>query len=136
MASGSWQTGRHGAGPPNERETDPVLQRFRKIRSDQSGFTLTELLIVIVILGVLTGIVVFAVGAFNDRGKTAACKSDRKAVEVAVEAYYAKTGGYPADVDALVTAKYLREPPTTGNGYTISLAAGGVVNSNPVDCVV
>ena len=57
-----------------------------------SGFTLTELLIVIVILGVLTGIVVFAVGAFANRGEVSACKAAMKTVEIAVETYRAKSG--------------------------------------------
>ena len=55
---------------PGRRTTPkeiPVLQRLRAARKNESGFTLIELLIVIVILGVLAGIVVFAVGAFNDR---------------------------------------------------------------------
>lgn len=105
-----------------------MLQRLRALRQNQSGFTLTELLIVIVILGVLTGIVVFAVGAFQDRGEAAACKTDKKNVEIAVEAYYAKTGGYPADVATLVTANYLREAPNSTK-YTITTAGGTVTAS-------
>jgi prepilin-type N-terminal cleavage/methylation domain-containing protein len=101
---------------------------------DESGFTLTELLIVIVILGILTGIVVFAVGAFADRGAQAACKSDEKAVEVAVEAYQAKTGHYPvaATSDAriqLLVPDYLREAPRTDGGYTITLNPDGSVSA-------
>ena len=65
-------------------------QRLRAIRRSDSGFTLTELLIVIVILGVLTGIVVFAVGAFTDRGEIAACRADVKTVQAAAEAYRAQ----------------------------------------------
>jgi general secretion pathway protein G len=102
---------------------------------DESGFTLTELLIVIVILGILTGIVVFAVGAFTDRGQVAACKSDLKAVEVAAEAYRAKEGNYPADVagppavsamQLLVNTNYLRELPRhlSSDPYQISLESG------------
>jgi len=97
-----------------------MLHRIRKLRADQ-GFTLIELLIVIVILGVLSGIVVFAVAAFNGNGKSAACKADKKNVEVAVEAYYAKTGAYPADIPALVPS-YLKEAPPTDN-YTITVNA-------------
>ena len=67
-----------------------MSQRLRAIRRSDSGFTLTELLIVIVILGVLTGIVVFAVGAVTDGGEVAACKADKRSVEVAVEAYRGK----------------------------------------------
>ncbi len=107
-----------------------MLQRYRMMRSNDKGFTLVELLIVIVILGILTGIVVFAVGGFQDRGQSAACKSDKKTVEVAVEAYRAKTGLYPAGADsdaryAVLTnpaAQYLREKPPTTNGYTITIS--------------
>src|SRR5215207_878235 len=84
-----------------EQGVVPVLHRLRAVRKNDKGFTLTELLIVIVILGVLTGIVVFAVGAFADRGNEAACKTDFKAVESAAEAYRAKTGEYPTGADPL-----------------------------------
>ena len=102
-----------------------MRQRIRAVRENESGFTLIELLIVIVILGVLSGIVVFAVGAFNDDGKAAACKADKKNVEIAAEAYYAKNNStWAADLNALVTAKYLKEVPPTTNGYTITYNGG------------
>jgi prepilin-type N-terminal cleavage/methylation domain-containing protein len=108
-------------------EGESVLQRFRAVRKNEDGFTLIELLIVIVILGVLSGIVVFAVSAFNDRGYQAACKTDMKSVEVAAEAYKAKssTGAYPADIAALVPT-YLRTAPNSPN-YSITLASDGKV---------
>ena len=68
-------------------------QRPHRIRRDDNGFTLTELLIVIVILGVLTGIVVLAVGQFTDRGEESACKAAVKTTEVAVENYRANNNG-------------------------------------------
>jgi general secretion pathway protein G len=106
-----------------------MLERIREARRNESGFTLIELLIVIVILGVLAGIVVFAVSAFNGDGKTAACKSDVKNVEIASEAYYAKNKSvYAADMDALKTAGYLKEVPE-GDGYTITYS-GGTVTGN------
>jgi general secretion pathway protein G len=106
-----------------------MLDRIRETRKNESGFTLIELLIVIVILGVLAGIVVFAVSAFNKDGQAAACKSDVKNVEIATEAFYAKTNAYPADVAALVTAKYLKEAPAT-KYYTVTTSAG-VVSASP-----
>ncbi|HEY4021011.1 MAG TPA: type II secretion system protein [Pseudonocardiaceae bacterium] len=105
-----------------------MYRRLREARENQSGFTLIELLIVIVILGVLAGIVVFAVQAFNGDGKAAACKADKKSVEVATEAYYAKNNStYPTDISVLVPT-YLREAPSTTNGYTIT-TTGGVVTA-------
>lgn len=107
-----------------------MRQRLLEARRREAGFTLIELLIVIVILGVLAAIVVFAVGAFNDRGQTAACQADVKAVEVAVEAYRAQEGTYPDDLTELVDADYLREAPNTDPGageYHIEYADGTVV---------
>jgi general secretion pathway protein G len=102
-----------------------MLNQIRKARQNESGFTLIELLIVIVILGVLAGIVVFAVSAFNNDGTAAACKSDKKNVEIAAEAFYAKSSphAYPATVGALVPL-YLKEPPS--ETLTISAADGSV----------
>ena len=101
-------------------------QRLHAIRRSDSGFTLTELLIVIVILGVLTGIVVFAVGAFTNRGEVSACRTAMKTTEVAIETYRANNGGaFPATIGALVPA-YLRTSPNTPK-YTITMDAAGVV---------
>jgi prepilin-type N-terminal cleavage/methylation domain-containing protein len=111
-----------------------VRQRLRAARQNQNGFTLTELLIVIVILGVLAGIVVFAVGGITDKGVAAACQADKRTVITAVEAYRAQKGSFPtagsSDANyALLTAapQYLREKPNGGGKYTVTLADGGVV---------
>jgi prepilin-type N-terminal cleavage/methylation domain-containing protein len=102
-----------------------------RLRRDERGFTLIELLIVIVILGILAGIVLFAVGGVTDRGNVAACKSDRKTIEVAVEAYRAKNGVYPPNLAPSLTTdpnQFLRPDPSlsgmtkTGDGYTINYA--------------
>jgi len=109
-----------------------LLQRLREARRNESGFTLIELLIVIVILGVLSGIVVFSVSAITDTGTAAACKTDKKNVEVASEAYFAQYKGYAATINALlVTANpkgFLKEAPS-GTGYTITYNADGSVTS-------
>ena len=111
-----------------------MLARIRAARESESGFTLIELLIVIVILGVLAGIVVFSVSGVADRGTAAACKSDKKSVEVASEAYYAKWGFYATAIDdlthtstTLVGGGFLHSAPTSTEGITLS--AVGVVAS-------
>jgi general secretion pathway protein G len=106
-----------------------VSQLVRGFRRNDSGFTLTELLIVIVILGVLAGIVVFAVGGITDRGEMSACKAATKTAEVAVETYRANNSGHvPGSLDVLVTAGYLKEVPT-GTKYTISYDQKGPDNT-------
>ncbi len=97
---------------------------------DDAGFTLIELLIVIVLLGVLSTVVVFAVGGITDRGTTAACRADGRALETAVSAYFAETGGTTIDgatplerVETLVAGAYLNRVSTKFH----LTASGGLV---------
>jgi general secretion pathway protein G len=83
------------------------LKRLRQRREelgDEGGFTLIELLIVIVILGILAAIVVFAVQNLTGQSATAACQSEFKTVETAVESYKAQMGQYPGSFTTLQTA--------------------------------
>jgi general secretion pathway protein G len=107
-----------------------MLNRIRTRRRDESGFTLIELLITIVILGVLAAIVVFGVQAFNSNGQAAACQADKKNVQVAVQAYYAKNAAWPTAIGDLVTGGYLQSAPPTTNGYTITLGSNGSVTAS------
>jgi prepilin-type N-terminal cleavage/methylation domain-containing protein len=68
-----------------------IIEETTEVEKDQ-GFTLVELLIVIVILGILATIVVFAVRGITDQGQTSSCKATAKTYEVAIEAYYARWG--------------------------------------------
>ena len=81
-------------------------------RCGQHGFTLVELLIVIVVLGILSGIAVFGVARFRQDATTSACGAELTTVQRAATAYDASTGNWPADIDALVTGKYLKSAPT------------------------
>ena len=81
-------------------------------RTDEQGFTLVELLIVIVVLGILSGIVLFGVARFRGDATLAACKADLATVAIAADAYDAQTGGYPTGVAALVSGQYLKSTPS------------------------
>jgi type II secretion system protein G len=104
------------------------MRRRKSGEASQFGFTLIELLIVIVVLGILAAIVVFSLTGVTGQSKTAACTSDAKSVEIAADAYQAKTGNWPATVGiaALVTDGYLKYAPTTSNGYVIGIGATNV----------
>ena len=54
------------------------------------GFTLVEVLIVIVIIGVLATVVVFAVRTTTDQGEAAACGTDARVLSTAAEVYLAE----------------------------------------------
>jgi len=92
------------------------------------GFTLVELLIVIVILGILATVTVFAVRGITDKGKTSACAADKKTLEVAVEAYLAQVGGAVPAESALVPNYLVSESAnyniTAGSGVVTPVAGG------------
>jgi prepilin-type N-terminal cleavage/methylation domain-containing protein len=107
-----------------------IMERRNSGEASEYGFTLIELLIVIIVLGILAAIVVFSLSGVSGQSKTAACTTDAKTVEVAADAYQAKTGNWPAsaaDATALVTANYLKSVPSTTNGYTIGIGGSGIV---------
>ncbi len=54
------------------------------------GFTLVELLIVIVILGILATVTVFAVRGITDQGQSNACDVESRTLSTAIESYYAQ----------------------------------------------
>jgi prepilin-type N-terminal cleavage/methylation domain-containing protein len=87
---------------------------------NEEGFTLIELLIVIVVLGILAGIVVFGVATFRTDAQASAACANAKTVDVASQAFIAKTGGPAASVAALTAANYLQTTPNPAVAYDIA----------------
>lgn len=59
------------------------------------GFTIVELLIVIVVIGILAAITIVAYNGIQSRATAAKTVSDITAVNKAVQLYYADNGSYP-----------------------------------------
>ena len=95
-----------------------MRNRIQKAKANEGGFTLVELLIVIVILGILAAVVVFSVTGVKDKGVNSACQASRTAAVTAAEAYYATETGYPLTAAALQASGFL----STGGAVPI---AGG-----------
>ena len=73
----------------------------------EEGFTLVELMVVIVIIGLLAAIVTFNVLPAGDKGKITKAKADISTIEGALEMYRLQMNGYPTTsqgLQALVTA--------------------------------
>ena len=61
----------------------------------QKGFTIVELLIVIVIIGILATLVIVTFSGIQQKARDSQRKTDINAVQSHVEAYYASNGFYP-----------------------------------------
>lgn len=94
-----------------------------------------ELLLVIVVLGVLAATVVMSLGGTVGQSAQAACNSDAKSVEVAVQAFQSSpmntTNSFPTTVAQLtstaVGGPYLHQAPNNPN-YLIYLGDGTSVD--------
>ncbi len=86
------------------------------------GFTLVELLIVIVILGILATVTVFAVTGITNKGKTSACQADAKTLEKAEGTYSANRGSYTNNQQLLVDEGALH---STSKKLTVQLMPAG-----------
>ena len=65
------------------------------LNKQQRGFTIVELLIVIVVLGILAAIVITTFNGIQTRGRDTERQTDIKALHGQLEAYYAQNGEYP-----------------------------------------
>jgi len=65
------------------------------IRRNNRGFTIVELLIVIVVIGILAALVIVTYTGIQQRARDTERKTDINAIHGQVEAYYAQNGSYP-----------------------------------------
>lgn len=76
-------------------------------RTDQRGFTLIELMVVIVILGILAGFIGPKLMGSSERARRAKAQSQIAAIETALKMYKLDNGAYPSTdqgLQALVAA--------------------------------
>jgi type IV pilus assembly protein PilA len=97
----------------------------RRLAREESGFTLVELLVVLVIIGILLAVAVPSYLGFKDRAKQGAAQANVRTAVPAVEAYFADTGHYSNM--ALTTG----DAPDTGGltgidaGVTVTVVSAG-----------
>jgi len=133
-------------------QTRERLGHGRTREEANGGFTMIELLIVIVVLGILAAIVVFALGGVTGESAAAACQSDARTVGVGAGALKAENpkltsltagtltsgtwsvGSWEADmlskakITGLIGNPYVQSWPTSSS-YTIQVASGATVST-------
>ncbi len=68
-------------------------------KTKQSGFTIVELLIVIVVIGILAGLVITTFNGIQQKARDTERETDIKAIHAQVEAFWAQKGYYPSLTD-------------------------------------
>jgi general secretion pathway protein G len=92
------------------------MKRSPKVKLEKmGGFTLIELMVVIVILGILVGIVAPRLMGRPDEAKQLKAKADMQALETALKLYKLDSGMYPSTqqgLDALINKPETGKIPT------------------------
>jgi len=105
---------------------------FQRIRRRRGGFTLVEILAVVVILGILAGVVIPRVLASSATAKTNSCLQNKAVINTAVEKYYFDNGAWPlADLsDIAADVNYFPEGipvcPVDSTAYALDPATNRV----------
>src|SRR5216684_2145044 len=84
---------------------------MRSRRYNQDGFTLIEIMVVILILGLLATIVVQSLRGAADKAKKTKASADLAEIKTALDRYYLDNGYYPTTDQGL---NALVSPPTNG----------------------
>jgi prepilin-type N-terminal cleavage/methylation domain-containing protein len=91
---------------------------------DEKGFTLVEILIAIVLIGILSAVAVVGISNLVSKGSASACGASKDSAQAASAVYFGSTGAYPSTLAQLVAPGV--------NGPALTLPTGVSVNAADV----
>jgi len=105
-----------------------MVQKNIRIKEKESGFTIVELLVVIVVIAILAAITIISYAGVSARANTSSAQSAANAFIQKAEAYNADTtSGYPTSINTLTSATSDKVYALSG----VSVSASTVTSSSP-----
>jgi general secretion pathway protein G len=113
-----------------------MLARVVKLLRDNRGFTLIEMIVVVIILGLLAGLVAPKLFSRVGQSKQVAARTQIELLGAALDQYSLDMGSYPTSLDALIRSPgagnwngpYLKKnaipPDPWGNAYNYKCCPG------------
>lgn len=104
-----------------------MMKKLRKMLRQQEGFTLVELMVAVVILGILAGIGVQQYSRLQETARKNAHQANIRIIRSAVEMYQILEGDNPGNIDDLVPEflDAVPDSPWGGNDkYELSVEEG------------
>jgi type IV pilus assembly protein PilA len=104
-----------------------MLSKLRERSGSESGFTLVELLVVMLILGILAAIAIPAFFNQRDKAQDADAKVEARTAETAMETYATDHGGDYAGADASALHAIEATLPANGGSLAVSFPGGNAL---------
>jgi len=101
------------------------------MKRNQKGFTLVELMVVVLIIAILVAIAIPLYTKSQENAQRSACKANLRTLMGSIAQYMSENGEYPTDLDALKNEGYIKSVPKcpTGKDYTYNQTTGDVTCS-------
>lgn len=99
-----------------------MMSKYSLVKSHQQGFTLVEVMIVIVVIGILGAIAVPAYAEYMRRSKVTEAMGLLSGLKTPTEEYFVSQGKFPDDITLLTTK--------TGGQYTTDLKIDGTIDDS------
>lgn len=111
-----------------------MIHRTRVYRK-HTGFTIPELIIVILVIGILVSIAVVSYSGYRTRAAKSSADSTVQQVKLKLGEYYTDNNRYPASSGDVSTYLTSVQATSTATAFTAIISGGGTYVATPSGCV-